>query len=340
MSALNDGYSLIEGRDVLFTLLGIFVTLYALGELDRSHLSPPSPTPLDTQRSLIKIRFNVNFNVLLPVLFVITPFILFATESLILLPIPHLLFSLNDNTSLYSQGTTAYFAIGSIVFIFLSVTAKNFPKRITLLFLSLVMIFLSALGGARGDFLVGVIVVLLIIIRFKPFKIGALIFLPLFLLSLSYLNIFADDFVILRRLSVLGDGNFGLRDVLLYQSIDLLAEELKCLIMGCGFNYFQIYYGYNYGMYPHNIFAEALITYGIFIGVPLVWLVIVGMVYGFFSYHRYFVYWVLLYFIGIGLKSGSLLGYTSTATLVFFAYLGLSYSRKLYIQLNTRTSDV
>jgi hypothetical protein len=117
------------------------------------------------------------------------------------------------------------------------------------------MIFLSALGGARGDFLVGGIVVLLIIIRCGSLKTGALILLPLLLFSLSYLDISADDFLIIKRFSVIGDGNFGLRDVLLLQSIELLSEEIKCLAMGCGLNYFQIYYGYGYGMYPHNIFV-------------------------------------------------------------------------------------
>jgi hypothetical protein len=183
------------------------------------------------------------------------------------------------------------------------------------------------LGGARGDFVVGFVVVIGMLVRKKSldgFVALILVLSPLaFYLLTDMLNSF-DGLVVVQRLLALVEGeSFGERDLLLAQSADLLANQVQCLIMGCGFNYFQIYFGYEFGMYPHNIFAETLITFGVFLGGLLVSLSIVGVVYGFFSrHHAYILYWVSLYFFGVSQKSGSLLGLFEIPVIIFFSIFG------------------
>ena len=140
-----------------------------------------------------------------------------------------------------------------------------------------------------------------------------------------------DELLIVRRFAKLFEtGIFGSRDILLGQSIDLLKEQTVCSVIGCGFNYFQVYYDYNFGLYPHNIFAELLITFGIFLGMILIIFILLGTAYGFFSfYSKNFFYWILLYYLGISLKSGSLISITSIPVILFFAYLGICFLKKM-----------
>jgi hypothetical protein len=54
-----------------------------------------------------------------------------------------------------------------------------------------------------------------------------------------------------------------MRDILFSQSIDLLQTEARCTFFGCGFAFFQHYFEYDYGSYPHNSILEATITWGL-----------------------------------------------------------------------------
>ena len=49
---------------------------------------------------------------------------------------------------------------------------------------------------------------------------------------------------------------------------------IDCALIGCGFNYFQVHFGFGPGGYPHNVFAELLITFGIPMGGLMVLLVL------------------------------------------------------------------
>jgi len=71
-----------------------------------------------------------------------------------------------------------------------------------------------------------------------------------------------DDFAIVKRMSAFADGDLGSRDVLFYQAIDLLFDNTGCMVFGCGFEFFQKYYGYESGMYPHNVLVEFIVVYG------------------------------------------------------------------------------
>ena len=186
---------------------------------------------------------------------------------------------------------------------------------------------MSALGGARGEFLIGLIVLSLILLRNlnKKRMVVIAIFLT-FSLGLVLINYWEliETLLIFERLAVVGLGNYGSRDTLLFQSLDLLSDRIDCVLIGCGLNYFQIYYGYDYGMYPHNAFAELLITFGVPLGGLIIFLVCTGSAFGFLSiYSRSPLFWILLFFLGVSMKSGSLLGLTTLTSLIFFSYLGL-----------------
>ena len=125
----------------------------------------------------------------------------------------------------------------------------------------------------------------------------------------------------------IADQNFGYRDVLLIQSFELLSNRLDCLLIGCGFNYFQIHYDYSFGLYPHNAFEELIITFGILIGVPLILIVLLGCIRGYFTkLGNTFIFYVLFYFLCISLKSGNLLTITAIPSILYLSYICLKGS--------------
>ena len=325
-SGVYGGATLIESRNFLLIFLGVFTTIFCFEELNKKKLSSDKLHKNSNFKNRILSLIDVNF--LLPIFFIMSPFALWVTNTLVFTPVPQIQLTDLETVRNYSQGTSGYFSVSSIAFTFLATTYKENTKYFGFIVVAFVMLGLSALGGARGDFLIGVLVCLFIIVRRSPWK-KVIYQLGFFLIVMyiiqQYINFSIDDLLIVQRLSQLGDGNFGHRDTLLLQSIDLLSNATECTAVGCGFNYFQIYYGYEYGWYPHNIFAELLITYGPILGIFITTLSILGIFYGFVSWHQNtFVYWALLYFLGVGLKSGSLLGLMSMTTVVIFSYLGLT----------------
>lgn len=263
---------------------------------------------------------------------------LIATDALVFTPLPIIVFDI-DGGSMYSQGTTSFFAIGSLTFTYLAFSVRAYGLRLFLLLISLGMLSMSALSGARGDFAIGVIVILLILIKHFSIKnvlVPLVVFSSIIIMVIPNLSQLVPDLLIFRRFAVVfGGENFGLRDVLLIQSIDLLSEQTACLFIGCGFNYFQVFYGYDFGMYPHNIFAEMLITYGTFLGGILVVLVCLGVAFGYLSqYSLRFIYWIFLYYLGVALKSGPFISITSVPIVIFFVYLGLCSIRLFSARLN------
>ena len=334
LSSINGGLLLIDHKYYLYLILSLIITLLIFQEIN--YVERYIKSHAYQQRNKIvkfKSKFNVDFNIILPLLFFASPFILLLTNSLEFNGAPNIVYE-NDRGSVYSQGTTTFFAVGAIVFTYLTFLYHTYSYYLIFLLLAFLMLFLSALSGARGNFAVGLIVILLIFI--KNFSKKKVLFSMIILSSLAIWLVFKlipsiDEFLIVRRFAKLFEtGTFGLRGILLGQSIDLLKDQTSCFIIGCGFNYFQVYYDYNFGMYPHNIFAELLITFGIFLGMILIILILLGTAYGFFSfYSKNFFYWFLLYYLGISLKSGSLISITSIPVILFFAYLGICFLKKI-----------
>jgi hypothetical protein len=334
LSSINGGLFLIDLKHYLYLILSLIFTLFIFQEINYVERYVKSHAYQQKYKIVkFKSKFKIDFNIILPLLFLASPFILLLTNSLEFNGAPNIVYE-DDKGSVYSQGTTTFFAVGAIVFTYLTFSYRTYSYYFIFLLLVLLMLFLSTLSGARGNFAIGLIVILLMFT--KNFSKKKVLFLMIVLSSLAIWLVFKlipsiDELLIVWRfVAIFETGTFGARDILLGQSIDLLKDQTSCFVIGCGFNYFQVYYDYNFSMYPHNIFAELLITFGIFVGMILIILILSGTAYGFFSfYSKNFFYWVLLYYLGISLKSGSLISITSIPVILFFAYLGICFLKKI-----------
>lgn len=331
-SSLNDGLLLASFRVYSFAFLAVFLTLFVMVEATKNEAYAEQNRT--NQQSSLSKRRKINFNTFFLCLLILTPIAFYFLNILELSPTPRLNFDL-EGSPRYLQSTSKLFGIGAIVFFHLAFSKSRWISAIYFLF-AIILTFMSGLGGARGEFLVTLIILFLVSARnFRNRKTILLTFL-LFGAGVGGWLYFGDrlnNLLIYERLSAVGLGDFGLRDVFFMQSMSLMDNKMECVLVGCGFNYFQVYYGHDYGGYPHNIFVELLITYGALAGGLIILLTCIGVAFGFLGPHnRTPVYWVLLYFLGISLKSGSLLDLTSIPSLVFFVYLALLASNRVYVK--------
>jgi hypothetical protein len=133
--------------------------------------------------------------------------------------------------------------------------------------------------------------------------------------------------VAVQRFYLLFEGDLSSRDSLFGQVLDLLANQPSCILFGCGPGFFQRYYGYDFGYYPHNSIAEASVIYGL----PLLIVGLAFAAHGFVKYYKkvggldlfliFFIYNVL-----ISLKSGYLFGSWVLIASVFL-FIGVGFER-------------
>lgn len=170
---------------------------------------------------------------------------------------------LENTENTYSLGMSNYMAMIAIVSVYLSVGTLNKFHKILYIVLGLMFLMLSFLAGGRGDSIAGLVVIgFFVIYKYgvRVFGLSAL-FSAMIFLGVNSTDEF-NDLLIVQRFSVVEDVTSG-RDILINQAIDLLTEDSMCSLVGCGFSYFQKYYSYDYGKYPHNVVLEALITFGV-----------------------------------------------------------------------------
>jgi hypothetical protein len=242
---------------------------------------------------------------------------------------PHFNFDYNPygaDEILYSQGISRFFGLGSISAVFLAYHGQNRSSRILLYSIALALLVISLLGGARGDSVAAVIVLFGYMMQKKPKLLFAWITVGIIFYFIKLNEISFDDFLIVNRLFSSHD-KFGLRDILFWQSINLLGNEPICLVFGCGFGYFQTYYGYEAGMYPHNLITETLISFGLPISVFLSCLIICGIIIynrtkdGNDAFFLFFFYELL-----VSMKSGSILGdWIVVCGGLYFSSISISY---------------
>ncbi len=325
LSSINGGYVLFESRELMYTFLALFLTLALTLELNRNSIF--FNWSISNASSIKYYKGQINLNLFLIILLIISPFLLYIFDAVELRPIPRINFDLSAADGGYLQATSKFFGLGAILLLFIALQEKTLTLSIFFLSISFVMLGLSGLGGARGEFLICILVMFFLLFSFPTRKKNLFLILTCFGALFYFFSFFAetlDGLKIVQRFSVLGSGNFGARDQLLIQSFHLLGERLDCALIGCGFNYFQVHFGYGYGTYPHNVFAELLITFGVPLGGAVVILVCMGVAFGFLnSIKRTPLFWVFLYFLGINLKSGSLLGLTSIPVLLYFSHIGI-----------------
>lgn len=235
----------------------------------------------------------------------------------------------------YNQSTSAFFGLGAIFFTFLACALNN-KIRIFILIVALLYLFISFLGGSRGEFIVALLIINLIL--FKFLSIGQIILYIFFLSGLVVGNLFYEiidfgNFTMTKRFAViLFEKNFGYRDILFRQSLELMSDRWDCVLIGCGFSFFQTYYSYDFGMYPHNSFLELIITFGL-ISVPLIFLAVLGCALGYLTkFGNTFMFYVLLFFFGINLKSDSIISITSIPIFLYFCYIALKALNPILIR--------
>lgn len=234
-----------------------------------------------------------------------------------------------DRLELYSQGVSEIFSVAVLAIVFKVCNEKmSIFLSSALIFLSVCFFVLALAGGSRGEVMLCVVVLIFIVCRsWKSILISLGVLTTLFFV-VNHISETSDYLTQLpsvwRLLAAYEKGSLGERDALLAQSLSLLSANPRCFLFGCGLGYFQEYYSYEYGRYPHNWLLEAVITFGaplLMLGMFLIVLSIVKN-YRYFRENEKFLLMLSLYFFGISLKSGSLIGdsllYGSVLPLLFF----------------------
>jgi len=315
---LNGGfqYYLAKPKLLLYSLIAILFS-FSLGSVTNSN---------DLNRFLTK-------HVILYILFLLA-LLLYYGGLIIDIP-PHFVYEYDDKDTLYSQGITSLFMIAALSSVALILQQdNNFLKQVMGIFLTLIFIFLSLLGGARGDFIFGFILIFIILLFRKPMSIFimGLIVLGIFAFSNLKFDNITESFLLFQRLSGVADGDYGQRDILAKKALELVFQNPWCLVFGGGFGYFQKNYGIEY---PHNIFLEFVITFGLPIAIMTILLLVIGIarIYKEKGFSNLITI-IGLYVLMLGLKSGSLIGFMTVGYLAYFTTIGalsyLHYMKQIY----------
>lgn len=206
----------------------------------------------------------------------------------------------------YSLGISNFFGLASIVSIFIFVNDGSVGiRRFFYVVTFFVFIAFSFLGGGRGDSVFALLVsVFLLVMKYKvKFLLpGIIVGLAFFYLISSDL---LSDLLVYKRFFEANEFTSGRAD-LYDQSIMLLEDNASCLLIGCGFDYFQKYYGYDHSFYPHNFILESVIVFGL----PLVALIFVIVCFGLIEYKKSTERFdlsiiIFIYLFLVSMKSGS-----------------------------------
>jgi hypothetical protein len=330
LEVINNGIELINFRSYLFLVLSFFFTLSIFCSMNESDRFLINKTKKNFS---LKPSIPMSYK-LLGIFFIFTMLFSYFSKSFSFLP-PLMNFNLQGIKEFYSQPTTLYFALGAIFFTFRACALTN-KIRFFYLIIALLFLYVSFLSGARGEFISGLLVINLIL--FKFLSIGRIILYLFFLSGLVVGNLLYEiidfrNFIMIERFSkIFIENNFGYRDILFIQSFALMLDRLDCVLIGCGFNFFQTYYSYDFGMYPHNSFVELIITFGL-ISVPLILLAVLGCALGYLTkFGNTFMFYVLLYFFLISLKSGTIFSITTIPIFLYFSYISLKVLNPIFIR--------
>lgn len=207
----------------------------------------------------------------------------------------------------YSLGITNFFMIAVIATIAYQKKKVGLIK-LPLIFFAIIFFILGVMGGGRGELLAGVVVVFVALHKKQNYvnNLSSLLFFLILILFLKISNVGENFF---SRMNVLLDGDFSSRDMLAMNVIELISVNLSCINIGCGPGYFQNYFGFDFGLYPHNSILESIIVFGL----PLMTLICIMVIGGVIKYLLVFkkdcpFFLIFLFSFLVSLKSGSLLG--------------------------------
>jgi len=223
----------------------------------------------------------------------------------------------------YSLGTSNLYSLASLTAASLWSRSGQWVSSAVLLTLCLSFMFLALLGGARGESVVLLLLLAGIFLYSVPkaslFCMAIIAVAAFFHLDFSSI---VEGFVLFNRLSEVADGYLGSRDDLLISALKLIQSNPGCLIAGCGAGYFQHYFDFVPSMYPHNIIAEWVITFGVVSFACVSVVALKGVSTYLRSTERIDLFWLFyLYSLAVNMKSGGLSDswFTVSATIYFFA---------------------
>jgi len=225
----------------------------------------------------------------------------------------------------YSQGITKIFGICAIAAFYNFSISKSISMSWFFVLIAIFFILLSAIGGARGDFVALLAVIFIIMFKSRNLLLWTLILMVIvgsIVLISNQLDI--QELALIERFSrIESSGSYRLS--IFKDALTLLYQSPNCLIFGCGFNYFQSYFGYSADLHPHNIFIEHIIVFGIIVSILSLALFFIGL----YNSRREesglgVLTPVLIFFLLIGLKSGTLVSsWFAMAYIFYFMGLGL-----------------
>jgi hypothetical protein len=236
---------------------------------------------------------------------------------------------------LYGQGPSFFFGLSSIVCAYLwKTTRTGFLKALSMV-LAITFLCLSFLGGARGDSLIAGAILLPIFFSAAPKYITTIVLLvALLALNSSFDFSWVYELTFVLRMLGVADGDYGTRDILFAQAIDLLIRDPWCAMVGCGPGYFQAAYGYEFGLYPHNIFLECLLIFGIPMTAASILIAANGVKIYWRKSGRSVDLFLLMfaYYTVVAMKSGYFFG-------SWFTLVGFSYFFAINFEDNSRSQN-
>lgn len=290
-------FDFVVARDFLILVVGVFSSIGLL-----------SMYSLEVDKKICHYLLFV---------FLFVVFSLFITGSLIIGLPPSFDFGygslLIGREETYSLGVSNFFGMLSIVLLYSSLSKYGAPSL--MLVLSLLSLFFSMLGGARGEFIIALLMysIIFVFYRFSFVRFALFVFFIVFsivfVLSQFDLQELIAGYEFFKRFESLQAGDLSSRDTLVRDTINLLYQKPYCLIIGCGSGYFQQFYSYPFELYPHNSVLEFIVSFGFVLFFIVFAFSMLGLVrffklYGVFSAPVI----VFLYNFLVSLKSGYLLG--------------------------------
>jgi hypothetical protein len=219
----------------------------------------------------------------------------------------------------YSLGISNFFGFAALAAASNIFQYKEIKNILFFSFICFVFMGLSFLGGGRGESIIAAIIIVVVALIKMPRLVFSTLLISIILYGYITSSIDLNEIIIFQRLEALFDGDLSSRDTLFLDGIKLLANEPRCLLIGCGIGYFQYYHNYEFGMFPHNFILESVIIFGFIISLVACVMTLFG-IFIFYKKNKNTTAFLLffLYSLLVGLKSGSLLGSWFLLAAVFY----------------------
>jgi hypothetical protein len=166
-----------------------------------------------------------------------------------------------DTPASYYQMYSKVFGVAAV----LAFSKGREKSRIFAYCVGWLCILLSLYMGGRGEsFFAALTCAVMLrrwaIVGFLTLGMGVVIAFP------SWIDYLAELPAIQRAIYSLRLEDYGTRDVLIANALDILHNEFTIFAVGGGANFFQKVYDASFEWYPHNIVLEAMLTFGVIAG--------------------------------------------------------------------------